>query len=270
MHEEDALKYIIGVLRRGDEYPTSGVTSYGYDLYLPNLMREYAASELGQAARSAHGQGTIQLRIRELSPLFFAAAWELCRRGIIRPGIRILDAQSTDAGSAGCGYSVTPFGRTWLSEARADDFVPTEPERFGRLLSPYEDRFGAGFHERAQQAIRCYGAHAYLACCAMCGAAAESILLSIAIVKTGDEPAVLKEYRAANGRAKIETLILGKARQQLQIGLRGFTEPLKYWRDESAHGLASKLNDEHAYTSLAMLLRFAQFSTDNWQELTQL
>ncbi|MGA2717141.1 MAG: hypothetical protein ABSG41_29005 [Bryobacteraceae bacterium] len=269
MHEEDALKYLIAGLRKGDSYHTSGYSSYGYDLYLPNLMREFAAEELGQAARNPQGQDAIERRIRALSPHFFAAAWELCRRGVIRPGIRTLEAQSTDAGSAGCGYSVTPFGRTWLSEARADDFVPTEPERFGQLLSPYENRFGAGFHERAQQAIRCYGAHAYLACCAMCGAAAESILLSIAIAKTGDEPAILKEYRAANGRAKIEILILGKARQQLQTGLRGFTEPLKYWRDESAHGLASKLNDEHAYTSLAMLLRLAQFSNDNWQELTQ-
>lgn len=230
-------------------------------------MREYATAEQGQAASDQ--QGAIELRMREVSPHFFAAAWELCRRGVIRPGIRTLDSQSTDAGSAGCGYSVTPFGRTWLAEGHADDFVPTEPERFGRLLSPYENRFGPGFHERAQQAIRCYGAHAYLACCAMCGAAAESILLSIAIAKTGDESVVLKEYRAANGRTKIETLILGKARQGLQNGLRAYTELLKYWRDESSHGMASKINDEHAYTSLAMLLRFAQFSNDNWQELIQ-
>jgi hypothetical protein len=269
MHEEDALKYIISGLRKGDAYHVSEYSNYGYDLYLPNLMREYATAELDQAARNAQGQAAIELRIRELSPHFFAGAWELCRRGIIRPGIRTLAAQSTEAGSAGCGYSVTPFGRTWLSEARADDFVPTEPERFGRLLSPYENLYGPGFHERAQQAIRCYGAHAYLACCAMCGAAAESILLSIAIAKTGDESSVLKEYRAANGRTKIETLILGKAHQQLRIGLRGFMEPLKYWRDESAHGLASTLNDEHAYTSLAMLLRLAQFSKDNWLELTR-
>jgi hypothetical protein len=56
--------------------------------------------------------------------------------------------------------------------------------------------------------------------------------------------------------------VLTTARQQLQNGLRGFTEPLKYWRDESAHGPLSTINDEHAYTSLAMLLRFAQFSND--------
>ena len=267
MHEDDALKYVISGLRKGDAYHTSGYSSYGYDLYLPNLMREFATAEAGQTAKTASGQDNIELRIRQLSPSFFAAAWELCRRGILRPGIRTLEAQSTDAGSAGCGYSITPFGRQWLCESRADDFVPTEPERFAQLLSPYQQRFGPGFHERAQQAIRCYGAHAYLACCAMCNAAAESILLSIAIGKAGDEEAVLKEYRSANGRSKIESLILGKARQPLQTGLRGFTEPLKYWRDESAHGLPSALKDEHAYTALAMLLRLAQFAQDNWHDL---
>ena len=269
MHEEDALKYMIAGLRKGGAYHSSGYSSYGYDLYVPNLIREYATSEERNAARSSEALGRVEHRIRELSPQFFAAAWELCRRGIIRPGIRTLDGQSTEAGSAGSGYSVTPFGQSWLSESHADDFVPTEPERFGRLLAPYRDRFGPGFHDRAQQAVRCYGAHAYLACCAMCGAAAESVLLSVAIAKMGDEAIVLKEYRTANGRSKVESLVLGKSRQQLQTGLRAFTESLKYWRDESAHGLASSISDEQAYTSLALMLRLAQFANDNWQELTQ-
>jgi hypothetical protein len=250
-------------------YHTSGYGSYGYDLYLPNLMREYATSEETNAGPPADPRGGVERRIKVLSPHFFAAAWELCRRGIIRPGIQTLDAQSTETGSAGCGYSVTPFGKTWLAESHSDDFVPTEPERLGRLLAPYKDRFGPGFHDRAQQAVRCYGAHAYLACCAMCGAAAESVLLSVAIAKTGDEAMILKEYRAASGRSKVENVILGKSRHSLQIGLRAFTESLKYWRDESAHGLASKISDEHAYTSLALMLRLAQFASDNWQEFTQ-
>jgi hypothetical protein len=269
MQEEDALKYMVAGLRKGERYHTTGYSDYGYDLYLPNLMREFATFEEGNGARSTESLGRVEQRIRQISPTFFAAAWELCRRGIIRPGIQALGAQSTDAGSAGCGYSVTPFGQVWLSEPHGDEFVPTEPERFGRLVAHYKERFGPGFHDRAQQAVRCYGAHAYLACCAMCGAAAESVLLALAIAKTGNEDIVLKDYRAANGRSKIENLILGKSRQQLQTGLRAFTESLKYWRDESAHGLASRISDEQAYTSLAMMLRLAQFANDNWQELTE-
>jgi hypothetical protein len=42
---------------------------------------------------------------------------------------------------------------------------------------------------------------------------------------------------------------------------------LKDWRDEAAHGKPSGITDNEAYTSLAMLLRFAQFVNDNWNTL---
>ena len=121
----------------------------------------------------------------------YAAAWELCRRGILRPGVRQYQEQATPGGSAGDGYSITPFGRQWLAEATQDDFVPTEPERFGQMMACYRERFGKAFQERAQEAIRCYGAHAYVACCTMCGAAAEAILLTIAIGKEEERYRVL-------------------------------------------------------------------------------
>jgi len=43
---------------------------------------------------------------------------------------------------------------------------------------------------------------------------------------------------------------------------------LKYWRDESAHGIESKIQEEEAFTSLLLLLRFAQFADSRWQDLT--
>jgi hypothetical protein len=265
VQQEDALKYLISALRK-DRPHNTGYADYGYDLYLPNVIREYVSTE--EHIREDAGDGRNDRRMREISPNFFAAAWELSRRGIIRPGVRILGAQSTQDGGAGAGYSVTPFGRQWLAEAD-DTFVPTEPERFGQLIAPFKGRLGPGFHQRAQQAIRCYGAHAYLACCVMCGAAAESILLSLAIAKTGDEGEILQRYRAANGRSKIENLVVGKARRPIQTAFLGFTDVLKYWRDESAHGTSSTISDVEAYTSLAVLLRFAQYAQDQWSELTQ-
>jgi hypothetical protein len=89
-----------------------------------------------------------------------------------------------------------PFGAQGAAESRRDDFVSTEPQRFAQMLAPYIKRFGPGFHERAQEAVRCYGAHAYLAWCAMCGASAESILLAAAIAKRGEQQ-VLKTYASA-------------------------------------------------------------------------
>ena len=82
----------------------------------------------------------IDKSLTKLSPLFYNAAWELCRRGIIRPGISEYGAQDTQDGSAGNGYSITPFGQQWLQEDASDDFVPTEPERFAQMLEPYKER----------------------------------------------------------------------------------------------------------------------------------
>src|SRR5260370_27436419 len=47
----------------------------------------------------------------------------------------------------------------------------------------------------------------YLACCAMCGAAAESVLLAIAICKTEDEAKVLDAYGQRDGRRKVMRMI---------------------------------------------------------------
>ncbi len=256
---EDATRLIISFLRNPDH---GGASHYGYDIYLPSLMHKHLSTQ---------GQGRIDSyhEFEKLSPIIYAAAWELCRRGIIRPGVNKHGAQATDDGQAGNGYSITPFGKKWLEEGARDDFVPTEPERFGEMLAPYGKRFGPGFYERAQQAIRCYGAHAYLACCAMCGAAAESILLATAIEKEKNESEVLKIYGSANGRYKIENLIVGKIKDPLQREYRSYANLLKYWRDESAHGKPSKIIENEAYTSLALLLRFAMLVNDNWEELTK-
>ncbi len=258
MNDEDALAFLVQSLRT---LPTDQVGGYGYGVYLPTLMRHYAADHEGVQYPQS------DVRIKELSPHFYAAAWELCRRGIIRPGVRRMGAQATEDGNAGNGYSLTPFGESWIAESEHPDFVPTEPGRFSAMLKPFASRFGPGFYSRAQEAVRCYGAHAYLACCVMCGAAAESIILAVAIAKR-DEEAILRMYSGANGRSRVESFIIGQATEQAQREFRGYTLLLKYWRDEAAHGKASPISENEAYTSLAMLLRFAHFTNNSWQELS--
>lgn len=262
MKEEDALLIIVDWLRKGSP---GKFHNYGYGLYLPNVIKWHLIFE------TPHLQGSsseLDQKMTPLFPLFANAAWELCRRGILRPGVKDYNTQSTDQGSAGSGFSVTAFGQQWLSEG-GSVFIPTEPERFGQLLKPFVSRFGQGFHERAQEAVRCYGAHAYLACCAMCGAAAESILLATAIAKEGDEDSVLKIYATANGRVRLENMIIGKATDHVKREFKGLTELLKYWRDEASHGKPSNISDNEAYTSLAMLLRYAAFVNGIWDSLTE-
>lgn len=256
--DEDATNLLVSWLREPDH---GAYASYGYDIYVPHVVRQHLSAEFRSDIQG------LELELRGLIPQFYAAAWELCRRGILRPGVNRLNAQATHEGSAGAGYSVTPFGQRWLEESDHDDFVPTEPGRFAEMLSQYRQRFGPGFHQRSQEAVRCYGAHAYLSCAVMCGAATESVVLITAIEKK-DEPSVLNLYRAASGRRNVENLLLGQARTRLREEYRGYTTLLKYWRDESAHGQCSDIQDNEAYTSLAMLLRLCKFIDDNWGELT--
>ncbi len=255
--QADAATLLIRWLRKPDH---GSYGSYGYGVYLPALVRTHLAKEGIQH----HDQ---ESRVREMIPMLYAAAWDLCRRGILRPGVRAYNEQGTADGASGNGYSITPFGQQWLAEADHDDFVPTEPERFAQMLAPYRERFGPSFQERAQEAIRCYGAHAFLACCTMCGAAAEAVLLATAIAKA-DEASVLKRYNASGGRRRVENLVVGKVREDLRNEYVGYASLLKYWRDQASHGKASGIKDNEAYTSLALLLRFAIFVNDNWKELT--
>lgn len=258
--EEDAFHCIVRFLT--DAKADRG-TRYGYDLYLTSVFDYYIAKSGGSAHPNPRGE------YPRISPVFYSAAWDLCRRGILRPGVRQFGGQTTDGGSGGDGYSITPFGRTWLSESGGKyDYVPTEPGRFAEMLDRFTTRFGGGFKERGQEAVRCYGAHAFLACCAMCGAAAESIFLAVAVAKEKDAAVVEKAYLAAGGRGRLEKKILGQQPQPVADEFRGYTSLLKYWRDAAAHGMASGIQDSQAYTSLAMLLRFALFVEDRWAELS--
>lgn len=62
--------------------------------------------------------------------------------------------------------------------------------------------------------------------------------------------------------------LLAHTREQIRREINSLTVLLKYWRDEAAHGKAARIADNEAYTSLALLLRLAQFVHEHWSELT--
>lgn len=260
INEDDAFHLLVRAMR--EDWRT-GHSRYGYDLYLPTVISHYL-KQLCQFNESKASQYE-----RVLSPVFMAAAWELARRGIIRPGIKCFGQQATDDGSAGNGFSITPAGRKWLQIAGQYDTVPIEPGRFSTVLNSFTSRFGTGFQERSQEAIRCYGSNAYLACCAMCGASAESALLAVAIAKDGDQNKIEHMYLGNSGRGRVENLVLGQQTKSIQEEFRGYLSLLKYWRDSASHGHRTGIGDNEAYTALAVLLRFAHFINDRWDELTK-
>jgi hypothetical protein len=197
---------------------------------------------------------------------FYSVAWRLCMRGVLAQAPALI--QPNYGGMAGTHFIITEYGAKWLSGISDYDCGPTEYGRFSQLLSNHALRLGGGYHTRSQEAVSCYRAQTYLACCAMCGAAAESIMLALAIAKNGNEEAVIREYKSANGRSKIENIVIGQQKDRIKQEFLNFTSLLKYWRDTAAHGERSTIGGEEAFTSMLILLRFARFANENWGELT--
>jgi hypothetical protein len=136
------------------------------------------------------------------------------------------------------------------------------------MLADRASSFGPGFIERSQEAVKAYNALANLACCAMCGAAAESIVLALAIARTGDERKVLNDYAGSGGRGRVERLLIGGQPAHVQEEFHRYVSLLKYWRDSAAHGKAAGITELEAWTSLVLLLRFAIFASDRLETLT--
>ena len=254
---DDAVEFLIGDLLN----PRSG-TRYGYDLFLPIVTGAYLQEIVG----ASHGRAR-RGDVLDISPVFYDAAWLLCRRGILRPGIKSHNQQPIDDGSN--GYSITAYGREWLQRVGDDvNRAALEPGRFNRIIAGFAGRLGPSFTQRAAESSRCYQAAAYLACCVMCGAAAESILLNLAVTKTGDEEGVFRQYQARDGRRTVENLVLGQVRRTLADEVRTYLDLLKYWRDAAAHGAPTEIEEFHAYEAQTRLLRLAYSVERHWTELT--
>ena len=232
--------------------------SYGYELYPPKIASKIAFQSSGGHSLSA---GPIEL---ELDPIFFEAAWHLCRRGIVRPGPKDRNAQSVQAG----GYCLTVFGKNMLQNLTEDDVVVMQPGSLAAAMASYKGLFGEGFQQRAQEAIACRNAEAWLACCAMAGAAAESIMLAIAAKKTSDLDRVWKEYNGSGGRGKIISLIVGALPDWQKASFKSFASIISLWRDEAAHGAPTALTTANADEALRQLLHMCQWVKKYWNELT--
>jgi hypothetical protein len=209
--------------------------------------------------------GMIQTDLATNSAPFYAAAWNLCRRGILHPCVHSAERHNSWTGRR---FQITEAGQEWLQGITDYECVPSEHGRFASQLRAYSGRLGEGYLRRSLEALSCYRAQTYLACCAMTGAASESIALALAIAKEGDEAHVLREYRSNTGLTKIERLLMAQQNRHVQEELPQYLRLLKYWRDESAHATATKVDEGEAFIAMITLLRFAQFADRRWAELT--
>jgi hypothetical protein len=127
--------------------------------------------------------------------------------------------------------------------------------------------FGDAYKLRTQDAVLAYSGHAYFACCAMVGAAAEAILLKAAVAKLGQEKAE-KLYFNSRGRSQLQKSLLGQQTDNFRAEFERHTSLVDYWRDQSAHGHQTGIREGEAYMALSGLLRFAHFASDKWADLT--
>ena len=231
----------------------------GNDIWIPRIVQtHYQQKDID--ARSLTDQHYLP---------FYDAAWELCRINVLRPGPRAPMGEG-QAGGGGTystdGYSITESGRVWL--ANPERRAAGDPSRMSDIFAAFQKQYGPGFAQRANEAIRCHRNGNYLAACVMAGAAAESILLAVAIAKVGDETKVLDKYRSGGGRTKVTRLVTTGVAGSVAQAFQAPLQVLHYWRDDAAHGKATTIEEVEAYASLVVLLRLAQFCADRWAELT--
>jgi hypothetical protein len=260
VHVDDAFDFFIQKLVEvpEDQPPTS--RSGGY-----NVKASEVAAAYWWQREQIQIQGMHTPEVDRFYMPFCDAAWRLCMMGVLRPGQQSIPSFG-GPGFNGDGYSLTAFGRAWAKETT--NRPTSDPSRFGSLLRQFEARFGVGYSDRATEAARCYQTGNYLACCVLSGAAAESILLAVAIAKAGDEGKVLSDYRRASGRRAVTDFIVGQTTKAIAEQFRTALNVISFWRDEAGHGTHTTISEIQGYAALSHLIRLAQFSSDNWEVLT--
>jgi hypothetical protein len=257
---EDALDHLIDAIRSTPK----AVAAYGYDVFIPNVVREFAITRI-----QPHAPGSMRFEVdamtETLSRSFLDAAWQLCRLGVLRLGVSETGRQSTQTGE---GYSITAFGHEWIAKHESPAYIPTDPGRVASLLTSRQDLFGPVFVIRANDAALCYSAHAFYACCAMIGAAAESIVLAAGVQKL-TEPTALKLYRGTHGRKSLTEKVLTNCPEYVAKEFRLHAGLIDLWRDQSSHASPAELGETEAFTNLRGLIKLAQFAAARWDHLTR-
>jgi hypothetical protein len=276
---DDCQQYIISTLREGLKKFRLNFTVLhwsSYDVYLAHAVQQFMNSNhlldpdnIRDVVGITDCQETMEMRrVKDvLTSQFSDALWILCRRGILRPGENQANSSPGTVRALIEGYAVTEYGKQWLETHCDDDLLPANPDRLSMLFSNFQSMFGKSYFRRAKEAVSCFFSGNYLACCVMCGAATEAILLSAGFAKD-DRNKILRLYKATGGRRKLEKNVFGQSSQFIQERYQKYTDLISFWRDESGHGDESEIDVNEAYIAMLTLLRCAEFMRDHWGEIT--
>jgi hypothetical protein len=258
MHFDDAFDFLVEKLAAvGPKGGIARTATYGCDVWVPQIVAAYWHPRITNIG---------ELTDDHFRP-FYDAAWELARIGVLRAGPFAPRGQAMGGQLfSGDGFSITQFGREWLKDAAQRPI--RDPSRVAGILQTFAAQFGPGYAQRATEAAATYRTANYLASCVMSGAAAESILLAIAIAKEGNEAKVLVDYKAGGGRGRITKRVASGLTPGLAAQFAAALQVLHYWRDDAGHGTMTTISEIEAHASLTQLLRLAQFASDHWAQLS--
>lgn len=105
---DDALNFILTKLK------TEGPAKFdrdGFDFWVSDYAARYLEEVQGVRPRPP----IEDKRTYDASVPFFDAAWELARRGVLRPSVRNSFMQWAARYSTGGGYTLTQIGAEWLA-----------------------------------------------------------------------------------------------------------------------------------------------------------
>jgi hypothetical protein len=260
---DEALDSLIGWLR--ELAKSQGQAHVGLESFLQE--RVLAAQNLDERPKDENGNPwSTQPDLATNTEPYLDAAAEMCRLGVIAttPVWNKYENQFTTRAQ----YRITARGVSWLLEKKHDPVLPTEPEAFRKALEKHVVRFGDVYRTRAAEALACFHAQCYYACCVMAGAAAEAILVCVATEKSGNAEEVMKQIGSAGGRKKLIAAIKSQQNGHLQSAVDQFTTLVAYYRDDAAHGVAVAIDEDIARLAVMMLLGLARLCDDRWDELT--
>jgi hypothetical protein len=249
---DEAIAHSIDALKN----ETAG--NYGYDFYPDAVARAFASRG------REYDRSEVEALAKRYFPFFEEAAWVLCMRGILRPGVRALGAQAV----AHSGYSLTVFAAERLSTLDSNGLLLAQSSSLKGAFLRFESRFGAAFGERAVEAVAARDACLWYSCCAMAGAAAEAVLLSLSTAKRGDADEAMRVYSASQGRRKTMSYLVGSASDYHRQQMESFVGIISVWRDVASHASPTTLSTANADEALRQLLHMCQWVDREWDVLT--
>lgn len=261
IHTEECYSFFVGWLQ---QRLTRGHWDAGdYDFQVSQVFHDFLS------ARNLIPNGMWQTDFIHgwLSNKFQDVAWSLAVQGAIRPTRRTL-LRTIVKDHVVDGYSLTTDGQTWLTSESTDIFA-RGPQHLVKLLCEFESNFGSDYATRAREAANSLNARCYLACCAMCGAAAESILLCLSTEMLGSRAEAERIYYGKSGRDRLYKALTDQKAQGLQNTISSAFNILKHWRDESSHGASSSCGRDHAMEAIRILHSLAQTAKKDWAILVR-